>query len=74
MEIRQHLLQCYQWVKLYKYIIDLLFELNVEQGTTLIVATHDAKLSQLCEQRLRLDAGQLVTNDLTLGVADTAHE
>ncbi len=57
-----------------KRIIDLLFELNVEQGTTLIVATHDAKLSQLCEQRLRLDAGQLVTNDLTLGVADTAHE
>jgi len=51
-----------------------LFELNVEQGTTLIVATHDAKLSQLCEQRLRLDAGQVVTNDLTLGVADTAHE
>lgn len=57
-----------------KRIIDLLFELNAEQGTTLIVATHDAKLSQLCEQRLRLDAGHLVTNDLTLGVADTAYE
>lgn len=57
-----------------KRIIDLLFELNAEQGTTLIVATHDAQLSQLCEQRLRLDAGQLVTNDITLGVADTAHE
>lgn len=56
-----------------KRIIDLLFELNAEQGTTLIVATHDAQLSQLCEQRLRLDAGQLVANDLTLDVADTAH-
>lgn len=57
-----------------KCIIDLLFELNAEQGTTLIVATHDAKLSQLCEQHLRLDTGHLVTNDLTLGVADTAYE
>ena len=40
-------------------IIDLLFELNREQGTTLIMATHDAQLSRLCSQRLHLQAGRL---------------
>jgi putative ABC transport system ATP-binding protein len=40
-------------------IIELLFELNTEQGTTLIMATHDTQLSQLCSRRLRLDAGRL---------------
>lgn len=57
-----------------KRIIDLLFELNAEVGTTLIMATHDVQLSQLCEQRLHLDAGQLLSNDLTSGVADSSHE
>jgi putative ABC transport system ATP-binding protein len=41
-------------------IIELLFELNSEQGTTLIMATHDAKLSQLCNRKMHLDAGRLV--------------
>jgi putative ABC transport system ATP-binding protein len=43
-----------------KRIIELLFELNSEQGTTLIMATHDTQLSQLCQQRMRLDAGRLL--------------
>ena len=43
-----------------KRIIELLFELNTEQGTTLIMATHDTALSQLCKRRLRLDSGRLV--------------
>ena len=41
-------------------IIELLFELNSEQGTTLIMATHDANLSRLCDRRIQLDAGKLV--------------
>ena len=44
-------------------IIELLFELNSEQGTTLIMATHDDNLSQICNRRLHLDAGRLVGND-----------
>ena len=44
-------------------IIELLFELNSEQGTTLIMATHDVQLSQLCKQRLELDAGRLLAGD-----------
>ena len=43
-----------------KRIIELLFELNSEQGTTLIMATHDEHLSQLCDRRIQLDAGRLV--------------
>ena len=43
-----------------KRIIQLLFELNSEQGTTLIMATHDENLSQICNRRIHLDAGRLV--------------
>ncbi len=42
------------------HIIDLLFELNREQGTTLILVTHDMTLAQRCQRRLVLDAGELV--------------
>ncbi len=42
-----------------KHIIELLFELNAEQGTTLIMATHDAHLSELCDRRIQLAAGRL---------------
>lgn len=41
-------------------IIELLFELNAEQGTTLVIATHDTALAERCEQRLILCAGELV--------------
>ena len=41
-------------------IIELLFELNSEQGTTLIMATHDENLSQMCKRRIHLAAGKLV--------------
>ena len=44
-----------------KRIIDLLFELNQEQGTTLIMATHDEALAENCETRLHLQAGKLVS-------------
>ena len=46
-----------------KRIIDLLFDLNREQGTTLIMATHDEQLAELCDRRLHLDSGQLVKPD-----------
>ena len=43
-----------------KRIIELLFELNSEQGTTLVMATHDENLSKLCHRRIYLEAGRLV--------------
>lgn len=44
-------------------IIDLLFELNAEQGTTLILVTHDDKLATRCGRRLHLDAGRVVADE-----------
>ena len=41
-------------------IIDLLFKINQEQGTTLILVTHDDGLAQRCQRRLRLGAGKLL--------------
>lgn len=40
-------------------IIDLMFELNRERGTTLVLVTHDIELSQRCGRALRLAAGEL---------------
>lgn len=40
-------------------IIDLLFELNREQGTTLVLVTHDTALAGRCERRLQLSNGSL---------------
>jgi len=42
------------------HIIDLLFELNREEGTTLVLVTHDALLADRCERRFCLEAGELV--------------
>ena len=41
-------------------IIDLLFELNQEQGTALVLVTHDATLSDRCSSCYQLEQGQLV--------------
>ncbi|MBA1193347.1 ABC transporter ATP-binding protein [Pseudomonas entomophila] len=42
-------------------ISDLLFELNQERGTTLVLVTHDGRLAQRCRRSIRLEGGQLVT-------------
>ncbi|MDF2489497.1 MAG: transporter ATP-binding protein [Pseudomonas sp.] len=42
-------------------ISDLLFELNKERGTTLVLVTHDERLAHRCRRLIRLDAGHLVT-------------
>jgi putative ABC transport system ATP-binding protein len=40
-------------------VMDLMFALNREQGTTLVLVTHDRQLAQRCERRLTMQAGQL---------------
>lgn len=42
-------------------IIDLLFELNREQGTTLLLITHEERLAARCQRRIELAAGSLVS-------------
>ncbi|WP_408951043.1 ABC transporter ATP-binding protein [Lysobacter sp. Hz 25] len=41
-------------------IIELLFELNADAGTTLVLVTHDEHLAERCHRRIRLDSGRLV--------------
>jgi putative ABC transport system ATP-binding protein len=41
-------------------IIDLLFELNLENKTTLILVTHDHGLAARCQRTIQLDAGCMV--------------
>ena len=46
-------------------IIDLLFDLNREQGSTLILVTHDAALGARCSRWLEISAGRLVADRTT---------
>ncbi len=41
-------------------IIDLLFEMNQAQGTTLILVTHDENLAKRCGRKLVIEAGRLI--------------
>ena len=40
-------------------VIDLMFELNRERQTTLVLVTHDEALSRRCSRQLRLAAGRM---------------
>lgn len=40
-------------------IIQLLFEMNRDHGTTLVLITHDANLAKRCERTLSIHAGEL---------------
>jgi putative ABC transport system ATP-binding protein len=41
-------------------IMDLLFGLNAETGTTLVLVTHDQALAARCGRIIRLDAGRVI--------------
>lgn len=41
-------------------IIELMFELNREHGTTLVLVTHDEALSKRCSRQLRMADGRLM--------------
>jgi putative ABC transport system ATP-binding protein len=43
-------------------IIELMFELNREHGTTLVLVTHDEAISNRCSRQIRLAGGRLVHN------------
>ena len=42
------------------HISNLLFDLNQQHGTTLVLVTHDENLAQRCQRQLRLANGRLV--------------
>ncbi len=41
-------------------VVDLLFDLNAEFGTTLIVVTHDSHLAERCDWRISLAGGRIL--------------
>ncbi len=42
-------------------IIDLMFDLNARQGTTLLLVTHDEAIAARCGRILRIQSGRLLT-------------
>ena len=45
------------------HIIDLLFELNREEGATLVLVTHEHRLAERCNRSIRLEGGAIVADD-----------
>jgi putative ABC transport system ATP-binding protein len=43
-------------------VIDLLFDLNREEGATLILVTHEKRLADRCQRSVQLEGGQIVAN------------
>ena len=41
-------------------IMKLMFDLNREQGTTLVLVTHDRNIAAQCERRITIEAGRMV--------------
>ena len=42
-------------------VIDLLFELNRDIGSTLVLVTHDLALAQRCQRQILIHAGKLTS-------------
>ena len=41
-------------------VMELMFEMNREAGTTLVLVTHDRAIAARCDRQLRIEAGRLV--------------
>jgi len=52
-------------------VIDLLFDLNKEYSTTLVLVTHDDRLSKKCSREVKLVAGEVVSDQK---VEESVHE
>ncbi|MFN3236428.1 MAG: ABC transporter ATP-binding protein [Pseudomonadales bacterium] len=42
-------------------VIDLLFDLNADFGTTLVLVTHDLRLADRCDRAIQIASGKVVT-------------
>lgn len=47
-------------------IIELLFSLNKEYSTTLVLVTHDERLARKCHRTIRLVAGEVVSDEVNV--------
>jgi putative ABC transport system ATP-binding protein len=39
----------------------LIFEMNREAGTTLVLVTHDREIARRCQRQIRIEAGRVVS-------------
>ncbi len=44
-------------------VMELIFEMNREAGTTLVLVTHDPAIASRCDRQLRIEAGALVDSE-----------
>jgi putative ABC transport system ATP-binding protein len=44
-------------------VMELMFALNREAGTTLVLVTHDRGIAERCDRQLRIEAGRLEASD-----------
>ena len=47
-----------------KKVVELMFELNRKNNTTMVLVTHDIKLASRCDYKISLSAGELIESDL----------
>jgi putative ABC transport system ATP-binding protein len=45
-------------------VMELMFDMNREAGTTLVLVTHDTAIAKRCQRQLRIEAGRLVAPDV----------
>ena len=55
-------------------ITDLLFALNAQQGTTLVLVTHDERLAQRCNRQITMTSGTLVSSASVAGLVKESVE
>jgi putative ABC transport system ATP-binding protein len=44
-------------------VMQLMFDLNREQGTTLVLVTHDSAIASRCERRITIEAGRIAKDE-----------
>ena len=47
-------------------VVQLLFELTQEAGTTLVIVSHDMELAKKCDRLLQLRGGKIVSNEVLI--------
>ncbi|HXY99153.1 MAG TPA: ABC transporter ATP-binding protein [Stellaceae bacterium] len=52
-----------------RHVIDLIFALSAERGTTLLLITHDRDLARRCDRVLHMADGRIVDSDGAPGIA-----
>ena len=47
-------------------MVELIFEVNRERGTTLVLVTHDLELAKKCQRVIRLKGGAVISDEATV--------